>query len=207
MATVFAREAKRISDDLAAELKLLIGILSEVQCDEIVSAADAVFQTVRRDKTVFLMGNGGSASTAEHLSNDLMRIFLNAGRQCKARCLASNISIMTALANDFNYSALFRKQLELEASPGDLIIAISVSGKSQNCLEALRYANSMGYKTLGLLGSDGGICKHMCEISLHVPNDDFMLVENMHLILCHAIARAVERLLRQSPQEASTALN
>jgi len=119
---------------------------------------------------VFTAGNGGSASTAEHFSNDLFSC--GAG----AVCLNSNTSIMTMLANDFGYDQVFSKQLDVMAEPCDLLVVFSCSGTSPNILKALETANDIGMHIITYFG-DGG---------------SYEEIENEHLVICHEIKEALK---------------
>jgi D-sedoheptulose 7-phosphate isomerase len=132
--------------------------------------ADHIYVRMKNKQTVFVCGNGGSAATAEHLTNDLF------SKGVKAICLNSNVSIVTMIANDFGYNHVFSKQLEVFAEGGDLLIAISTSGLSLNILNAIRTAEVMHVKVAKMFGDDYGKIQDM---------------ENEHLRLAHKIAESL----------------
>ena len=123
---------------------------------------DLIRQRRDTEYTVFVCGNGGSASTAEHFTNDLF------SKGVKAVCLNSNISIMTMIANDFGYEYVFQKQLEVYARPGDLLIVFSCSGTSKNIIKAMKF----GIETVPIYGDIG---------------EDCQTAEDKHLALAHRI--------------------
>ena len=132
-------------------------------------------------KTVFVCGNGGSATTAEHFTNDLF----SAG--VKAVCLSSNTAIMTMISNDFGYEDVFWRQLELYADNGDLLIVFSGSGNSANIVKALR----MDIESVALLGKGGGEAANFARHSLIIDSDDYGKIEDRHLAIAHRVAKKI----------------
>ena len=140
--------------------------------------------------SVYVIGNGGSASTASHIVNDIgvglrRRGLLNINIQA----LADNTASCTAIANDLGYDDIFFMQLVGLLKKDDVLISISCSGSSPNIIKASTYAKSMGATLIGVSGFDGGILKDISDISFHVPTEkgDYGLVEDMHMILDHII--------------------
>jgi D-sedoheptulose 7-phosphate isomerase len=154
-----------------------------------------LLKRIKKARFVFVCGNGGSAATAEHMTNDLF------SKGIKAICLNSNTSIMTMIANDFGYKYVFSKQLDLFASPGDLLIVISASGNSKNILEALKSRKWNGYYydpmfdetyyTFALLGMGGGKAKKLADFNITINSDDYGVIEDKHLQICHKIKQAL----------------
>jgi D-sedoheptulose 7-phosphate isomerase len=141
-------------------------------------------------KTVYLIGNGGSAATASHMAEDLaFGTRHRKGDRLRAISLADNVPYLTAAANDIGYESVFVEQLRTVLQAGDVLLAISASGSSPNVVAAVEYANDIGAVTLGLIGFDGGRLKDLCDISLHVVTEkgDYGYVEDIHLILDHLI--------------------
>jgi len=158
----------------------------------------SIFNTIRDMQTVynkhanlFIFGNGGSASTASHFTNDLQKgvVSLNAKQTFKVMCLNDNIPLMTAWANDNGYKTIFKKQLEPFIASDDMAIGISVSGMSLNVVEALNYARLHGAKTTILTGSKGIIKSMDNNNVISVPSDDIQIVEDAHLAICHCMYR------------------
>jgi D-sedoheptulose 7-phosphate isomerase len=146
-------------------------------------------------RQIFVMGNGGSASTASHLACDLGKNTRQSGwPNFRVIGLSDNMAIFSALANDEGYDSVFVQQLENLLQPGDIVIAISASGNSPNVLQAVEYANQAGARTIGLTGFDGGKLGGMVEINLHVPSGCIEQVEDIHLVLEHMITRALREL-------------
>jgi D-sedoheptulose 7-phosphate isomerase len=150
-----------------------------------------IFEAARREqRTIFLAGNGGSAATASHFANDLsFGARVDGELPFRALSLTDNTAVLTALGNDKGYQEIFVGQLRGVFRPGDVLVAISASGNSPNLLEALKYANSVGGITVGLVGFDGGQMKDLCHVCLHVetPVGEYGPVETVHLFLDHLL--------------------
>jgi D-sedoheptulose 7-phosphate isomerase len=138
--------------------------------------------------TIYLMGNGGSASTASHMACDLLKscIRLNKTR-FRAISLSDNTPVFSAWANDTSYDNVFAEQLKNFITKHDVLIAISGSGNSKNILKGVELANKVGAYTIGLTGMGGGKLAKVAKLSLVVPNDNMWRVEDMHLLLNHLL--------------------
>lgn len=133
---------------------------------------------LKKARFVFVCGNGGSAATAEHFTNDLF------SKGIRAICLNSNTSIMTMIANDFGYEQVFSKQLELYANFSDLLIVISASGNSDNIVDALEVANCTSF---ALLGMDGGRAKYIADHKIMIKSKDYGKIEDEHMKIVHKV--------------------
>lgn len=141
-------------------------------------------------RTVYLAGNGGSAATASHWMNDLVKATRCEGmRPFRAICLSDNTSLLTALANDEGYDRAFCGQLETLGEPGDVLVVISASGNSPNLVSAVRLAGERGLVTIGLLGFDGGALRGMLDEYVWIRTDPgaYGLVESAHSIVCDIV--------------------
>jgi D-sedoheptulose 7-phosphate isomerase len=151
-----------------------------------------VFQNARSDdKTIFFIGNGGSAATCSHFSEDLsLGAFIDKKKPFKTISLVDNTSYITALGNDIGYGDVFTGQLRCLLNRGDVVVGISASGNSPNIVNALRYANSHGGVTVGIIGFDGGKMKEICQhyIQIETKKGVYGPVEDLHLILVHIIS-------------------
>ena len=152
----------------------------------------ALVTALESERFVYVMGNGGSAANAEHFVNDLgkggQRGF---PRRFKVLSLVSNVPLMTAWANDTDYGQVFAEQLRNFVGRGDVVMAISGSGNSLNVLSALTLARERGAVTVGLTGGDGGKLKPLCDHCVLVPSDNMQHIEELHLIVLHAIYSAI----------------
>jgi len=143
-------------------------------------------------KTIFIMGNGGSASTASHFVSDLSKGTIVPGfLRFKAIALTDNIPTMLAWANDESYDDIFVEQLKNLMEPGDVIIGISGSGNSANVVKAIKYANNNGGKTIGISGYDGGALLQCAKTNIHSPSNYMQRVEDIHLLLEHLLTSLI----------------
>ena len=146
-------------------------------------------------KQVFIMGNGGSASTASHFVCDLAKNTRNVNLPSfRVIGLADNMAIFSALANDEGYDQVFAQQLSSLLQPDDIVIAISASGNSPNVVNAVELANRMGATTIGMTGFDGGRLKAMVDLEIHVASYVIEHVEDIHLILEHLICKELREI-------------
>lgn len=137
---------------------------------------------------VFFCGNGGSAGNAIHLANDFVYgVAKKTGGGLRALSLSANSAVMTCLGNDVGYEHIYSEQLAVQGRPGDLIIALSGSGNSQNIVNVISQAKSMDIKSYAILGFDGGKCKEIADISIHFPVHDMQISEDMQLIVGHML--------------------
>ena len=148
-----------------------------------------VFRKARdEDRQIFVFGNGGSAATANHFACDIVK-GASYGRAKRFRILAlsEQVPTLTAYANDVGYESVFVEPLRNFARPGDIAIAISGSGNSENVVRAIAYANSIGCYTVGLSGITGGRLRPSVDLSLHVADDHMGRVEDAHFFICHMV--------------------
>ncbi len=175
-------------------------LLDAVPFDAVDQVVEALMQANRAGQTVFICGNGGSAATATHFGCDLAKRPIVAGQpRFRVIALTDNNALMTALSNDISYDAVFAEQLLPLVRPGDVVIGISGSGNSRNVLNAIQVAREAGALTIGFSGYDGGRLKAMVDLAVHVPCDTMAMVEDVHLMLEHAIC---ERLLALNQEAA-----
>ena len=141
---------------------------------------------------IFLFGNGGSGSTASHFACDLGKSTIRVDKpRFRVIALHDNLATFSAYANDFGYDRVFAEPLITLAEPGDVAIAFSGSGNSPNVLRALEAANSLGLNTIGLSGFTGGALRDLSQISLVVPSEIMGQIEDVHLMLTHALCSAL----------------
>ncbi len=150
--------------------------------------SETLFRAYRNSKQVFVLGNGGSSSTASHMAADLAKNTIGPNmKRFRIVSLNDNAAIMTALANDLGYENVFSEQLSNLIQAGDVLIVVSASGNSPNVLKAIRYARSRSAEVVGLLGFDGGQAAELADIPLIVPSDHYGVVEDVHLIVNHIL--------------------
>jgi len=160
--------------------------------DALERVANRLLEAKATGHTVYLAGNGGSAATASHVTNDLLK-----GCRCgdrpgfKAVCLNDSSTLVTCLANDFAYADVYSILLETYAVPGDVLVLFSGSGNSPNIVKAAEKAREMGVTVIGFGGRDGGKMKPLCDIAVIAPTDSMEMLEDFHLIYCHDLAVAL----------------
>lgn len=170
--------------------QMLVEILDLYE-KEITNFVKILSNTARSGKNIWLAGNGGSASTAEHFEIDLLKIKSpEVPYALSVNSLTSNTAVLTAIANDLGSEYLFSRQLERKSREGDALFLISASGNSPNLIRAYEFCSFRGINCLALLGFDGGFLgkamKH--KLVIHSNVGDYALVENLHLMICHEIA-------------------
>lgn len=145
-------------------------------------------------RQVFFCGNGGSAGNAVHLANDfLYGIAKKTGKGLRVHALSANPAVITCLANDVGYDAIFSEQLAVQAEADDLLIVLSGSGNSPNIVRAIEQAKIMGVKSYAVLGFTGGRCKDLVDTPIHFPIDDMQIAEDMQLIVGHMLMQYLWR--------------
>lgn len=151
---------------------------------------NSVLQDARETgKQIFVIGNGGSASTASHMVCDFNKNTREAGKnRMRAICLNDNVPSVLAYANDEGYDIIFSEQLSALGRADDVLIAISGSGNSSNILKAIETAHQMKIKVIGLTGFKGGKMKDMTDVCLVVPSTSMEIIEDAHLIINHILA-------------------
>ncbi len=174
-------------------IKGLIECLEELSRQNMEAIADIVIDAWRKRKRIFIMGNGGSATTASHFARDLEIGAAVAGKpRIQATSLTDNVAIITALANDIDYSSIFEEQLIGQLEEGDVVIGISASGNSPNVLKAIEYARKNGAITIGFIGFGGGKLRELVHKSIVLSSRDYGQVEDIHLSLAHIVSYLVK---------------
>jgi D-sedoheptulose 7-phosphate isomerase len=158
--------------------------------------ADGIVRTVAlvlraRDEghTIFFFGNGGSASTASHMAQDLAKLTIAEGRKrIRTHSLADHIPVILAIGNDLSFAEIYAEQIKSQGRSGDVALGISGSGNSPNVLRALEEARKLGMTTVGLIGTGGGKMKALCDVPVIVPSGNMQHIEDLHHILLHLLA-------------------
>jgi phosphoheptose isomerase len=184
-------EATNPHDVLGPEVTERLGTLG-VDASAVARAALVVVGAFRSNGKVLLFGNGGSAADAQHVAAEFVGRFERDRAGLPAIALTTDTSALTAIANDFGYERVFSRQVEALGRPGDVAIAISASGRSANVLEAVAEAKGRGLHTLGLSGAGPSPLAEAVDIAIEAPRDTTASVQEVHLIVEHAICSAVE---------------
>jgi len=174
-------------DEHSSVIGSLVNHLSEIE-----QIADLVIHTLKTSKKILLMGNGGSAGDAQHIAAELVGRFSRERRGLAAIALTTDTSILTSVGNDYGYEHIFSRQVEALANTDDLVIGISTSGNSNNVLQALKAAKSLGCKTVALLGKDGGEIKNIVGLPLIIPSTNTARIQEVHILVGHIICEIVD---------------
>jgi D-sedoheptulose 7-phosphate isomerase len=155
-------------------------------------AAAMVAATLEKGGTIYICGNGGSASDAQHFAAELTGRFERDRRGYAAVALTTDTSALTAIANDYGFERIFARQLEALAHPGDLLIALSTSGNSPNILAVVEQAKALNCSVIGLAGKTGGDLKRTADCSLVIPSQRTSRIQEAHIFLLHYICEQFE---------------
>ncbi len=171
------------------------------QAATLVEMAELMARAIESGKVVLICGNGGSAADAQHIAGELVGRFRRKKLSgYKAFALTTNSSVVTAIANDFCYDDVFSKQLEALGGRGDVLLALSTSGNSVNCVEAISMAASLSMKTLAFTGGGGGAMAEQADLAIVVPDDDFARIQEIHMAIGHILCGLVEDILTSPGQ-------
>ena len=171
------------------DLKKLIEVFPHDKFDSVVQC---LLEAYKRNRLIFVMGNGGSGATASHFACDINKgACLSFSKKFKVICLNDNIPTMLAYANDLSYDDVFVEQMKNFFQPEDVVLAISGSGNSGNVLKAVSYAKENGGKTIALCGYSGGKLAELADISIVIHSDDMQKIEDLHMIVVHMLMQSL----------------
>jgi D-sedoheptulose 7-phosphate isomerase len=169
------------------------------RADEIVAAALLIKDALAAGRKVLVFGNGGSATDAQHLATELVGRFEHERKAWPVIALTADTALVTAVANDYGFDAVFVRQIEALGAPGDVAIGITTSGRSRNVTAALERAKSLGLKTVALTGRDGGATGQAAEVHVNVPSDSTARVQEVQRTIIHAWCALIEKALGDRP--------
>lgn len=165
-------------------------VIKSINTKDIIKISNIIKKTFKKNNNIFVCGNGGSAYNASHFITDWNKmIMVHTGKKFKGYSLCDNIGILTAYANDFEYKKIFSGQLSSIYNKGDLLIAISGSGNSENIIEAVKFVKKKNGQVISLTGFDGGKLKKISKYNVHVPSNDMQICEDIHLMIGHIIMK------------------
>lgn len=159
---------------------------------DIEKAAISIAEALKNGNKVLFCGNGGSAADSQHIAAELVGRFKKERAALPAIALTTDTSIITALANDYEYSIVYSRQVEALGQEGDVLVGFSTSGNSANVLKAVETARTKGLITIGFLGADGGKLKGLVDIALVVPYNGSDRVQEIHILIGHIVCDLVE---------------
>ena len=169
----------------------------ELEGEKIIKVVLLAKKVISKKGKILIFGNGGSAADAQHLAAELVNRFKKERAPMPAIALTTDTSILTAIANDYDFSEVFSKQILALGKKGDMALGISTSGKSPNVIEALKVAKKLGLYTVGLSGKDGGLMKNFCDYLILVPSRETPRIQEGHLLFLHIFSELLEELIFQ----------
>lgn len=177
---------------IEAYLSQLKNTIDAVSVESINEMMNILVKAKEECRTIFIMGNGGSAATASHFVCDFNKgLSIEGQKKYRFMCLNDNIPSMMAYANDLSYQDIFVEQLQNFFQEGDVVIGISGSGNSMNVIRAINYANEKGGITIGLTGYDGGKLFKIATHNVHIPINDMQITEDLHMVLDHCMMKVL----------------
>jgi D-sedoheptulose 7-phosphate isomerase len=160
--------------------------------DDIKKVSKILIECLKKGKTVFWCGNGGSASDSQHLAGELVGRYVNDRKPLKSISLNADSAVMTCIVNDYGYEHIFSRQVEALGNDGDVLIGISTSGNSLNVLNAFKVANDKNMQTVGFLGKGGGKAASFVKYSIIIPSNTTARVQEMHILIGHILCDLIE---------------
>lgn len=183
-------------------VKELMKVLNTMDYEKIEKISEVLFTAYRGDKTIYIIGNGGSAATASHFACDLGkgtlgREYSSNLKRFRVQALTDSVELITAYGNDFDYNEIFSQQLRNLLQPGDVLISLTGSGNSENIIRAIDVANNIGAINVGFLGFDGGKAIGKVDHYILVESYNYGVVEDVHLMLEHMICQAFQERIKK----------
>ena len=184
---------KQISDILNDSFNNLQKIINDKGLTaEIEIVTTKIIQAFKDGNKLLLCGNGGSASDAQHIAAELSGRFIKERKPLYAEALHVNSSYMTAVSNDYGFESTYSRMLEAIGEKGDVLIALSTSGNSENVVNATKMANSLGMLTVGMSGATGGKIKELCQHNIIIPSSNTARIQEAHIIVGHIFCQIIE---------------
>lgn len=187
---ITARIVSQLEESAAVKRRIV-----ETCLEELVRAAAMLVATYQQGHKVLLCGNGGSAADAQHLAAELVAKLTRERRALPALALSTNTSLLTSIPNDGSFDQVFARQVEAFGQPGDVLVALSTSGRSANVNAAVLIARERGMHTIALTGKDGGELTTMAELSIIVPSENTQRIQEGHITIGHILCDIVEAAL------------
>ncbi len=186
----------KIADIIKESIEVKQKLLADTQALEAVNeAAEMLLKTYRNNGKVLLCGNGGSASDAQHIAAELTGRFKMERRPLYAEALHCNTSYLTAVANDYGFNEIYARIIASNSISGDVLIALSTSGNSENIVKACMEAKAKGLLVVGLTGKTGGRMLTLCDTLIRIPSTDTARIQECHILLGHIICEIIEQRL------------
>ena len=188
---LFMEESENpLIEGMNEHIKRTVELLEKTDLEAVSSLVEKLYEAYQAGTRVFICGNGGSAATASHFSEDLAKSTIKdqtVQKRLRVNSITDSVPFISALGNDWGYDTVFREQLVTSAEEGDILIAISGSGNSPNVINAVQWAGDNGLFTVGFSGFNGGKLKSMVDLCVHSPVLDMEIAENTHMVVVHLV--------------------
>jgi D-sedoheptulose 7-phosphate isomerase len=181
-----------IEESLTESIKIKTELLSE-SVDTIIQIANISVDALKSGHSLYLMGNGGSAADAQHISGELVGRFKKDRKPLPALALTTDTSVLTAIANDYGYDQCFERQIDAFVKNGDVVFGLSTSGSSANIINAIVLAGKRGAKTIAFTGKDGGRLRDNVDVCLRIPSSDTARIQECHITIGHILCSIIEK--------------
>ena len=183
-----------VAREIRASLQLKQAMLDDIELQQrVLQCAQLLSEAFRGGHRLLVAGNGGSAADAQHIASEFVGQFSGDRAGLPAIALSTDSSILTSVGNDYGFARVFARQVETLGSGGDVLLAISTSGNSDNVLQALHSARQAGMRTIGFSGEGGGDMAPLCELCVCVPSGHTPRIQEAHILLAHTLCALVER--------------
>lgn len=186
---------KSLLDSIGRHREALDKTFKTKQVEILEVITQELLKCLKAGHKILLCGNGGSAADSQHIAAEFIARFKRERRSLPAIALTTDTSILTAIANDYDFTQVFSRQVEGLGQKGDVLIAISTSGNSKNVLAAVEQAKTQGVLTIGMTGGTGGTLKNKTDICFTVQADETSRIQEVHILVLHAISEIVEDVL------------
>lgn len=202
-----SQESQEPKDPIGAHLAQSLATLERANGDPALrvtahAIAAAMIGALRSGNKILLVGNGGSAADAQHIAAEIVGRYKHERPAWTAIALTTDTSILTAITNDYGFEQVFARQVEGLGRHGDVLLALSTSGRSPNILAALRTARARGLVTIGFTGSKGEALSALCDHLFVSPSDDTAVIQQIHLTFAHGICDEIEQtMMREAPRK------
>ncbi|MHC4321003.1 MAG: D-sedoheptulose-7-phosphate isomerase [Planctomycetota bacterium] len=185
---------KEIESSLNESIAIKTELLSS-SIESVVQIANILVEAFKTGHSLYLMGNGGSAADAQHISGELVGRFKRNRKPLPALALTTDTSVLTAIANDFGYDQCFERQVDAFVKEGDVVIGLSTSGNSSCIINATRVAKEKGAKTVAFTGKGGGMLKDYVDVCMEIPSTDTARIQECHITIGHILCSIIEKKL------------
>jgi len=183
--------AKQIRESIAVKERWL----SSGGADQIERMVEVVVEALGAGSRLYVCGNGGSAADSQHIAGEFVGRFMKERRALSCVALTTDTSVLTAVANDYDFDAVFERQVDAHVQEGDVLLAISTSGGSANVVRAVEKAKELGATTLALSGREGGRLAEVADICMVAPAETSPRIQEVHITAAHILCDLVERRL------------